>query len=99
MGSFRCGCSDGGRAHACAHNHQLVEQLNFKGVELLLIDAEGYDTRILRSVAEYCETQEFNGSWEWPEVICCETLGHCNKTDGEGSEDACLQGEGESVAG
>ena len=24
-------------------------------------------------------------------MICCETLGHCDKTDGEGSEDACLQ--------
>ena len=78
------------RTDVCTY-HQLVEQFNFKGVELLLIDAEGYDTRILRSVAKYCQTQESNGSWEWPQVICCETMGHCDKIDGEGSEDACLQ--------
>ena len=44
-----------------------------------------------RTTDVYSQTQECNGSSEWPQVICCETMGHCDKIDGEGSEDACLQ--------
>jgi hypothetical protein len=70
---------------------QLVRKLNFKGVELLIIDAEGHDTMILRSVIDHCRTQEANASWEWPDVIVCETLGHCDRKVGTGAEAACME--------
>jgi hypothetical protein len=70
---------------------QLVRNLNFKGVELLIIDAEGYDTMILRSVIDHCRTQEADGSWEWPDVIVYETLGHCDRKVGMGTEAACME--------
>jgi hypothetical protein len=70
---------------------QLVRNLNFKGVELLIIDAEGHDTMILRSVIDHCRTQEANDRWEWPDVIVCETLGHCDRKVGTGAEAACIE--------
>ena len=70
---------------------KLVQDLDFKGVDLLVVDAEGYDTMILRSVVKYCRAQETEGSLEWPDVICFETQGHCDTKDGSGSEAACLQ--------
>ena len=43
---------------------ELVEHFIFKGVELLMIDAEGYDIMILNSVDGYCHAQERFGFWE-----------------------------------
>jgi hypothetical protein len=70
---------------------KLVHKMNFKGVELLIIDAEGYDTMILNSVIDHCFSQEANSSWEWPDVIVYETLGHCDSKLGTGTEAACME--------
>ena len=70
---------------------QLVQRLKFKGAQLLIVDAEGYDTAILRSVIDYCFEQQGKGSWEWPDVICYEAQGHCDKKDGVRAEAAILE--------
>jgi len=65
---------------------QLAEHLDFCGCEVLLVDAEGYDTAILRSVIEHCMAKEEQGKDAWPEVIQFESMGHCDKREGEGAE-------------
>ena len=66
----------------------LSQRLHFSGVEVLLIDAEGFDCQILRSMLDYCNREGGEGSW--PDVIQFETMGHSDMIDGRGSEDAIL---------
>mmetsp|Transcript_79173 Transcript_79173/g.183710 ORF Transcript_79173/g.183710 Transcript_79173/m.183710 type:complete len:556 (+) Transcript_79173:72-1739(+) len=54
----------------------LARMLRFSGVEVLLIDAEGYDCKILQSMIDHC-TELGNGQ-AWPDVIQFETMGHSN---------------------
>ena len=66
---------------------RLVRELNFKGCEVLIVDTEGYDARILRSMISYCSLCEMTGSGDaWPYVIQFETQGHCDKLDGGDAE-------------
>ena len=56
---------------------KLAKELDFSGCELLVIDAEGDDTKILRSMISHC--------WEtgkgWPDMIAFETQGHCDNKE------------------
>ena len=54
---------------------RLAKTLNFVGCEVLMIDAEGHDTRILKSLLRHCEED----ARAWPQVIQFETMGHCNQ--------------------
>ena len=66
---------------------QLVEYFNFVGCEVVLIDAEGYDTKIMRSLLSYCKDRPEH----WPDLIAFETMGHCDKREAPGSENAILE--------
>ena len=54
---------------------RLAKTLNFVGCEVLMIDAEGHDTRILKSLLRHCEED----ARAWPQVIQFETMGHCDQ--------------------
>ena len=66
----------------------LSQWLRFSGVEVLVIDAEGFDCQILRSMLDYCSQPGRRDSW--PSVIQFETMGHSDKIDGSGAEQAIL---------
>ena len=61
---------------------RLSADLNFCGCQVLMIDAEGWDVQILRSVIDYCQRNPF----AWPDVIQFESMGHCDKLEGPGTE-------------
>ena len=60
----------------------LASTLNFVGCDVLLIDAEGHDARILRSVIRHCKKCPA----AWPGMIRFETQGHCDTREGRGTE-------------
>ena len=60
----------------------LASSLNFVGCEVLLIDAEGHDAQILRSVIRHCKKR----TNAWPKLIQFETQGHCDDLEGRGTE-------------
>ncbi len=60
----------------------LVKSCKFRGCEVLLVDAEGYDAQILRSLIKYCQCD----NEAWPHLIQFETMGHCDQLEGEGTE-------------
>lgn len=61
---------------------RLVEACNFRGCEVLLIDTEGHDAQILRSMIQHCRRDPE----AWPDVIQFETMGHCDQLEGRGTE-------------
>ena len=67
----------------------LARLLRFAGTELLVIDAEGYDCRILDSMIDYCKGVDSlnNNNNVWPDVVCFETQGHCDAIDGPSTEE------------
>jgi len=69
------------RARAISYG-ALVQKLGFSGVEVLLIDAEGYDCKILQSMIDHCSLP--GNQQAWPELIQFETMGHSNRM-GNGS--------------
>ena len=60
----------------------LAERCNFAGCEVLVIDTEGSDAEILRSMIEYCQRTPS----AWPDLIQFETMGHCDEKEGRGTE-------------
>ena len=60
----------------------LAEKCNFIGCEVLVIDTEGSDAAILRSMIEYCQRTPS----AWPDLIQFETMGHCDEKEGWGTE-------------
>ena len=68
---------------------KLVETFNFVGCEFLLVDAEGWDAKILRSMISYCSQEHHNK--HWPDLIVFETMGHCDRLEGCGAEAALLE--------
>ena len=77
---------------------KLAKTLNFTGCEVVIIDAEGYDTKILQSLLRYC--REHQGAW--PELIQFETMGHCDRLEFLGAEKEVLDDfkqEGYQVVG
>lgn len=65
---------------------RLARELNFLGCELLIIDAEGCDAAILRSLVAHCREEESYGRNAWPYVIQFETMGHCDRIEGANAE-------------
>ena len=68
---------------------KLSSMLRFSGVEVLIVDAEGCDCRILQSVIDHCVQQPEN-SRPWPHIIQFETMGWGDKFDGPGAEESIL---------
>merc|ERR1712232_270132 len=60
---------------------RLAEELDFCGCELLLIDAEGHDNKIIRSMIQHCQEQALNGKAAWPDIIVFETGGVSDKLE------------------
>lgn len=52
----------------------LARRYNFLGTQVLMIDAEGHDASIVRSLIKHCERNPA----AWPHLIQFETMGHCN---------------------
>ena len=76
----------------------LARNLRFTGCEVLMIDAEGSDTRILKSVVNHCRK---NPS-AWPHLIQFETMGRSDALEGKATEwptICCLQKEGYLLVG
>ena len=76
---------------------RLACELNFLGCEVLIIDAEGSDTGILRSMVEHGRKEARQGRNAWPYVIQFETMGHCDNLEGTNAEwdvIALLESEG-----
>ena len=65
---------------------RLARELDFCGCEVLLVDAEGSDTKILRSMIAHCEAEERRGANAWPDVVQFETMGHCDQREGVDAE-------------
>ena len=61
---------------------KLAWDLNFVGCEVLMIDAEGHDAQILRSVIQHCR----RNPRAWPGLSQFETQGHCDTLEGHGTE-------------
>ena len=61
----------------------LVRKFKFSGCQVLLLDTEGYDVRILRSMLKHCQAFPT----ELPELIQFETRGHCDYFEGANSEE------------
>ena len=61
---------------------KLAWDLNFVGCEVLMIDAEGHDAQILRSVIRHCR----RNPRAWPGLSQFETQGHCDTLEGHGTE-------------
>ena len=77
----------------------LAAALNFRGCEVLVVDAEGDDYRILLSLLDYMKTHRT--SEVLPDVIQYETMGHCNEKENFEAEKQItvqLQNEGYILA-
>ena len=66
---------------------EFARLLNFNGCKLLLIDTEGHDCKVLRSLLEHGMHDGFN----WPYVIQFESMGWCDEAEGPGTEDNIIQ--------
>jgi len=73
------------RTEVWSYQH-LSWAMNFRGCELLIVDAEGHDAMILRSMIDYCSWEQRRGHDLWPYVIQFETMGHCDRLEGRGTE-------------
>jgi hypothetical protein len=65
---------------------RLAREFNFSGCELLIVDTEGYDVKILRSLIAHCQAREYYNEDAWPYVIQFETQSHSDKVEGFGAE-------------
>lgn len=54
-----------------------------------MIDAEGHDCQILRSVIDFCSRS--SNEHVWPDILQFETMGHCDRLYGDYSEDEMLR--------
>ena len=70
---------------------RLADCCDFCGCELLLIDAEGHDVEILRSMIKHCREREAQNECAWPDLIVFETMGHCDRHEGSGAEGAMIR--------
>jgi len=65
---------------------RLARELDFCGCEVLLVDAEGHDAKILRSMMDHCRLQEAAGRMAWPDIIVFESAGICDHYEGSDVE-------------
>ena len=70
---------------------RLARRLGFCGCEVLVVDAEGHDAKILRSMIRHCREHEASGKTAWPDVIVFESAGHCDEKEGFQAESAILR--------
>ena len=71
---------------------RLAGELNFRGCELLIVDTEGHDAMVLRSMIKHCLAEQCSsGGDAWPDVIQFETMGHCDRVEGWGTEWAAIE--------
>lgn len=56
-----------------------------------MIDTEGHDAKIIRSMIQHCKEQDSHNRCAWPDVIQFETCGVCDENEGEGTELAALR--------
>mmetsp|Transcript_51105 Transcript_51105/g.160353 ORF Transcript_51105/g.160353 Transcript_51105/m.160353 type:complete len:286 (-) Transcript_51105:19-876(-) len=63
---------------------RLARSLDFCGCELFIVDAEGHDTQILRSMIQHCSEEEMYGRCAWPDVVVFESAGLCDSKEGAG---------------
>jgi len=61
---------------------RLAQNLCFAGCQVLLVDAEGHDASILRSMLQHCRGRPR----ELPDLIQFETRGHCDSVEGGDAE-------------
>lgn len=76
----------------------LARLLDFEGCEVLVVDTEGSDAQILRSLIHYCRRRPA----AWPSLVQFETMGHCDHSEGHGTEWStivALQREGYMLVG
>ena len=66
---------------------QLEIACNFSGCEVLVLDTEGFDAQILRSIISHCQ----NDPRSWPWIIKFESMGHCDQLEGFGAEWAVIR--------
>ena len=66
---------------------RLSAELRFCGCEVLMVDAEGCDAQIIRSLIVHCR----QNPRAWPDIIQFETLGHCDALEGDGTEKKTIQ--------
>ena len=70
---------------------KLAQAQQFFGCELLVIDAEGHDAAILRSMIKHCKEEEGASDRNaWPDVICFESAGHCDRKEGAATEETIV---------
>ena len=67
--------------------NRLSAELNFCGTEVLMVDAEGCDAQIIRSLIVHCRQNPH----AWPDIIQFETMGHCDELEGDGTEKKTIQ--------
>mmetsp|Transcript_109764 Transcript_109764/g.321347 ORF Transcript_109764/g.321347 Transcript_109764/m.321347 type:complete len:368 (-) Transcript_109764:74-1177(-) len=65
---------------------RLASSLDFCGCELLVVDAEGHDAKILRSMITHCREEEARGRCAWPDIVVFESAGLCDSKEGGESE-------------
>ena len=66
---------------------RLARELNFCGCELLIVDTEGHDTSVLRSMIQHCAAQEVMGLKQaWPRLIEFESQGWGNWKENSDAE-------------
>ena len=70
---------------------RLAASCDFCGCEVLLVDAEGHDAEILRSVIRHCRERGEQGQCAWPDLIVFESMGHCDQKEGPGAESAIVE--------
>ena len=68
---------------------KLASELELCGCELLILDTEGHDAKILRSMIDHCRDAKIVEAW--PDVIQFETQGHCDAVEGPGTEWAVIK--------
>ena len=65
----------------------LSRTCNFHSCEILLVDTEGCDTQILRSLIWHCSYYaDWGDNSVWPWIIQFETMGICDELEGTNSE-------------
>ena len=61
----------------------LAHELNFSGCQVLIVDTEGHDAAVFRSMISHCKNRSPE---EWPWLIQFETMGNCDLVEGKGTE-------------
>lgn len=75
------------RSISCYTFRGLLQMHDASGCEVLIVDAEGSDLAVMRSVIDACS----NGPYPWPRVLCFETMGHANNREHADAEEEMVR--------